>query len=241
MSWETLSLRHRPPKVDGWGISVGRSGTSIYLPRDHDLASCAFVATQVGRGEHAGWLRLSGAKSDGRKVMRQGKNGRPFLRYSTLPGAPKELGMTELEVRPTVTKDVVEIRLPWGPAGSVERSLVVAAPAPSFRAASSPASLRPAAQKKSAPPMVDRASEADKINQFLASRGASKVMSVEQVAQFLRDSGYNVIVRKSVDGKTYAGTDMPTVDGEPCTVRRLFEMANDLRAKAGLDRLMIPA
>lgn len=115
MSWENLPERIRKART-AWGMSVSKNGgVTIWFPEGHALNKAQCVITQIGKGDDAGWIRLVPSRT-GRKVMvpvkAKAKPDDPrFVKYSTLPGAPGELSMTELETRPD--GDAVKIKLPW--------------------------------------------------------------------------------------------------------------------------------
>lgn len=229
MSWELLPLRART-ETNTWSISVGRNGVTVWIPADHPLAKADYVTTQIGKKENAGWIRLIAAKS-GRTVMKSKNIGaRPQVRYSTLPGAPEQLSIVEVETRPNADPMTVAIRLPWGvPDVKVLTALTTPSKPPVAAA-----KVRPAPQIQE--------DEAEAVERFIRERGVSLAASTEQVAQFLRESGYRVVVRTSTNGKTYApGGAAPVVDGETVTVKRMYELANEVRTKGGLQPYAVPA
>lgn len=98
-----------------------------------------------------------------------------------------------------------------------------------------------------APPAPDpkRTSEQDEIARFLATKGSAIVMSPEQVAAFLRDAGHRAVIHEATEGGGNSKTPVkwvrqPELDGKPCSLSRLYEIANELRGKSGLQPLRIP-
>lgn len=89
-------------------------------------------------------------------------------------------------------------------------------------------------------PAVDPSADADAVARFIAERGVRKVMSPEQVAQFLRDSGHDVTIVVSSNGKTYDAYSTPKLDGTECSMIEMYEVANALRNKSGLALIAMP-
>ena len=115
MSWEDLPERARKSRT-AWGVSVAKTGgaISIWLPDGHPLNQAKFIKTQIGAGEHLGWIRVSAAESGRRLQQQHGKPKSPkYIRYSTLPGNPPYCKMTEIPNVKTEPSGAVMIRLPW--------------------------------------------------------------------------------------------------------------------------------
>lgn len=110
MSWEALPERIRRARTS-WGLSAGKSGITIWFPKGHALGASKAVVTQLGKKEHEGWIRLVPSQT-GRMVNRVNKDGGCFVKYSTLPGAPGAMTMTELTVREE-PNGAVMVKLPW--------------------------------------------------------------------------------------------------------------------------------
>src|SRR5262249_50142805 len=89
-----------------------------------------------------------------------------------------------------------------------------------------------------------RTADDDAIGKFLAERGATLVMAPEQVAVFLRDSGYDVVIREiGAQGKRGAPaiyTRKPIIAGVEATMAEMYAIANGLRARAGLAAISPP-
>jgi hypothetical protein len=115
MSWETTPWQVRASS-SAWRITVKKTGISIMIPVGHPLGKSPCVITQQGKGDDIGWIRLL-PSTIGRKVLvpskRKATEKTPrFIRYSTLPGAPGLLNVTQLEVKSNADGSVV-IKLPW--------------------------------------------------------------------------------------------------------------------------------
>lgn len=117
MSWDELPDRTRKAR-EVFAISINNAKTiNLWFPDNHPLSRSSCIKTKIGKGEHEGLIMLI-PSSTGRRVMKTGgkttKDPSRFLRYSTLPGAPTQLNMTEVKVASTDSTDgSVALRLPW--------------------------------------------------------------------------------------------------------------------------------
>lgn len=226
MPWEELAPRARPDvRRTTWAMSINKNGITIRVPAASPFARVPCVVTQLGTGTDAGYVRLLPAKEGGRKV--QGSKVR-IIRYSTLPGAPAALSITELDIT-TETSDTVVFRLPWATPTAVERA-VAPLRAPPFKARSS------------------REAELEAQAEFAARKGVTTVMTPEQVAQFLRDCGERATVRippppnalrrtkSSVQEKPVFKLNDYEVD-----IVEFYGRANELRARVHLPAVKVPA
>ncbi len=109
MSWEELPSRTRSSRKD-WSIAIKKTGIYIYIPKNHVLSKekGLKVKSFIGKKDHEGSLRLE-LSTEGRAIY-YGKSG-SSIKFSTLPGAPKELSNTILDVKEDLKS--FTFKLPW--------------------------------------------------------------------------------------------------------------------------------
>lgn len=119
MSFEEVPSRvHKSRK--SWGMSIAKSGITLWIPRGHWLEKSSYVVTQIGKSEDLGKLRLLPATA-GRRVNLANKNTAKksyFVKYSTLTGAPPAMPMATLDVLEDNGTSVT-LRLPWARVAAV--------------------------------------------------------------------------------------------------------------------------
>lgn len=114
MSFEELPSRVHKSR-ESWGMSISKTGITVWIPRNHWLEKSQFVVTQIGKSEDLGKLRLLPA-TVGRKVNLANKTTAKksyFIKYSTMTGAPPLLPMCSLDVLDEKEGEAVTLRLPW--------------------------------------------------------------------------------------------------------------------------------
>jgi hypothetical protein len=114
MSFEQVPDRVHKSRL-GWGLSIGKTGITLWMPMNHWMEKSPCVITQIGKIEDAGKLRLLPA-TEGRKVNLANKTTAKksyFIKYSTLTGAPSSLPMCPVDVLEEREGLSVTLRLPW--------------------------------------------------------------------------------------------------------------------------------
>lgn len=125
----------------------------------------------------------------------------------------------------------------------VAEQSVAAEPAPRpFKRGELP-SVKPRPQPRRTPSPERSAQHADSeaIEKFLAEKGARVVMSPDQIAAFLRDSGHPCTIQIAEEARGTGGQPPKylekarcILDGRVVPVKRIYDLANELRAGAGL-------
>jgi hypothetical protein len=269
MAWEELvkagGSRGERRDPGAWYITVNSVGVVIFPPPDHPIEKAKWVRTFFGKGEDEGWMMLSPcADARGRKVhfstAKNGKRGKPLLRFSTLPGVAKDFRLSVMKTETREPPDSsgavpgsILIRMPWVeisekieaaeaapirvPIGSGDDDLL-----PGVKLRENPTKL---VQVTVAAPRLDRTSDNEAIKQFMETKGATICWTPEQAAEYLREQGRQCSIKTGTSstrsGPIYRSKPQPVLDGVEIPLSVLYETVNEYREEVSLPPIAVPS